>query len=241
VEVIRELQKLLSFKVEHGVKVAIVDEADKMNLSSANAFLKTLEEPPGETVIILVSARPSVLLPTIISRCMKINFAPLTVDVIKEVLLSSSQETSEAEALSAARFGMGSISRALEALEGDALAKCEEFLDKLSMIGKRELGSVVEMAAKYAKDPELFQVLETAKVICRDHGVTLSGVEALRATAAEDKALTIFKDMEKTLEAYSLFDNALREMMPPMNANKQLALESLMITLKGMDKRAGAA
>jgi DNA polymerase-3 subunit delta' len=55
-------------------KVAIVHEADRMNLNAANSFLKTLEEPPAHTTLILVTTHPYVLLPTIRSRCLHFRF-----------------------------------------------------------------------------------------------------------------------------------------------------------------------
>jgi DNA polymerase-3 subunit delta' len=59
-----------------GVKVGIVVDAECLNEAAANAFLKTLEEPPARTVILLLSAEPQRLLPTILSRCLRISFGP---------------------------------------------------------------------------------------------------------------------------------------------------------------------
>jgi DNA polymerase-3 subunit delta' len=60
-----------------GVKVGILVDADCLNEEASNAFLKTLEEPPAQTVIILLCAEPQRLLPTIRSRCLKISFGPV--------------------------------------------------------------------------------------------------------------------------------------------------------------------
>jgi len=56
-------------------KVAIIHEADRMNVAAANVFLKTLEEPPGLTTLLLITTRPYSLLPTIRSRCLHFRFA----------------------------------------------------------------------------------------------------------------------------------------------------------------------
>ncbi len=61
-------------------KFFIIDEADRMLPTSANALLKTFEEPPKESVIILICSRPEKLLPTILSRCQKLVFRPLTAE-----------------------------------------------------------------------------------------------------------------------------------------------------------------
>jgi len=78
VDHIRELQEALSYRPFEGRwKVAIIDDAERLNPSSANAFLSTLEEPPGRVVIILITSRPDMLLETIRSRCQRFNFSPL--------------------------------------------------------------------------------------------------------------------------------------------------------------------
>jgi DNA polymerase-3 subunit delta' len=87
IEEIRMIDEALSFKPSEGRnKVVIVDDADTMNIPAANAFLKTLEEPPEESIIILVSSRPDLLLSTIRSRCSRINFSPLSSEDCRSVL-----------------------------------------------------------------------------------------------------------------------------------------------------------
>jgi len=72
---IREVQNFLAYKSYHGgFKVVTVDNAEKMNQEAQSCFLKTLEEPKGKTLIILISSKPDMLLPTIISRCQTIKF-----------------------------------------------------------------------------------------------------------------------------------------------------------------------
>lgn len=72
---IREVQNFLSYKSYHGgFKSVIINEAEKMNHEAQNCFLKTLEEPKGNTVLFLVTSRPDMMLPTIFSRCQVIKF-----------------------------------------------------------------------------------------------------------------------------------------------------------------------
>ncbi|MBA4372517.1 MAG: DNA polymerase III subunit delta' [Thermodesulfovibrio sp.] len=87
IEEIRMIEEALSFKPFEGRrKVIIIDEAETMNISAANAFLKTLEEPPADSVVILVTAKPGALPATIRSRCSRVNFYPLSPDACREVL-----------------------------------------------------------------------------------------------------------------------------------------------------------
>lgn len=87
IEEIRAVDDMLSLKAFEGrYKIVIVDDADTMNQYAANAFLKTLEEPPEDSLIILVSSNPSRLPDTIRSRCSRINFTPLPQDACKRVI-----------------------------------------------------------------------------------------------------------------------------------------------------------
>lgn len=87
ISVIRKLEELLSYKPFEGrYKIVIVDSAELMNTEAANAFLRTLEEPSAQSILILISSRPDMLLPTIRSRCQRINFSPLPVDTMSSLL-----------------------------------------------------------------------------------------------------------------------------------------------------------
>ena len=78
IETIRELQEFLSFAPHEGrKKVVIIDDAELINAPAANAFLKTLEEPPDDSLIILITMFPDLLLGTIRSRCCRVRFSPL--------------------------------------------------------------------------------------------------------------------------------------------------------------------
>ncbi|MFZ6006910.1 MAG: ATP-binding protein [Nitrospirota bacterium] len=88
IETIRNTQEVISLKPYEGrKKVLIVDDADAMNIYAANAFLKTLEEPPEDSLIILISSNPERLPDTIRSRCVNVRFYPLPVDGCREVVL----------------------------------------------------------------------------------------------------------------------------------------------------------
>jgi DNA polymerase-3 subunit delta' len=76
IDQMREVMQQIQLKpTEAGYKIAIIAGADRLNVQAANAFLKTLEEPPQKSVIILLSTEPSRILETILSRCLRLNFA----------------------------------------------------------------------------------------------------------------------------------------------------------------------
>ncbi|MDT5121590.1 MAG: polymerase subunit delta [Acidobacteriota bacterium] len=109
----RELEREANFRPFEGkARMFIVEEADKLNPQSSNALLKTLEEPPPTSHLILITSRPASLLPTIRSRCQMIRFSPLVPAEIEAHLLSGKQ-FSPADARLLSRVARGSIGRAL--------------------------------------------------------------------------------------------------------------------------------
>ncbi len=95
-------------------KVFIIADADMMTTEAANTLLKTLEEPPDMTVIILTTSRPNALPVTVISRCQKIPFAGLPREVMVEILLADARfDLDEPRADKLAGLSQGSVGRAV--------------------------------------------------------------------------------------------------------------------------------
>jgi hypothetical protein len=93
IEQIREvIERLLHMPSVGSKRVVLVLEADRMTDAAANCFLKTLEEPPMDTVFILTTSRPNYLLPTIQSRCQKIPFTYLNNEQIKNIIFAGDDE-----------------------------------------------------------------------------------------------------------------------------------------------------
>jgi DNA polymerase-3 subunit delta' len=87
IEEIRPVTQRLSLKPFEGKKkIVVINDAETMNIYASNAFLKTLEEPPQDSLIILVSSKPDNLSDTIRSRCSRINFTPLSYEESQQVL-----------------------------------------------------------------------------------------------------------------------------------------------------------
>lgn len=103
-----------------GWRIVIVDCADELNRSSANALLKLIEEPPPNAVFLIVAHAPGRLLPTIRSRCRLLNLHPLDAETVADVVTSLGPpwaQTPRMEVLAAASAGGGSVRRTLERLE----------------------------------------------------------------------------------------------------------------------------
>jgi hypothetical protein len=114
-------------------KVFIIHEAEKMLPASSNALLKTLEEPPSDTQFILLTSQPSVLLPTIISRCSKVPFYPVSDEELTLFLL---EKHNAPDAQKIALLSEGSVAEALHRLSCpkstlpiDELFRCQGYTE----------------------------------------------------------------------------------------------------------------
>lgn len=102
-----------------GRRVAIVDDADFLNAEGANCLLKTLEEPPPRSVLILIGTSPSRQLPTIRSRCQLVRFGLLATEVVAELLIRAGVVDDGAEARRLAGYSGGSLERAADLADPD--------------------------------------------------------------------------------------------------------------------------
>jgi len=114
VEAVRELRSFVQLSpLTARRKVAIINDAHALNVNAQNALLKTLEEPPPRSLLILITHAPGALLPTVRSRCQRIHCAPLPDDDVREILQHDCQ-VPEQEAGLAAAYAEGSPGRALQ-------------------------------------------------------------------------------------------------------------------------------
>jgi DNA polymerase-3 subunit delta' len=116
IETIREMSEFLTLKPARGdSKVAILDDADDLSIAAANSLLKTLEEPPTGTVLILISTAAEVQLTTIVSRCQVVRFHPVPTSQIEQWLRSQDVDPAQVQRL--ARMSGGCPGQALELAE----------------------------------------------------------------------------------------------------------------------------
>ena len=126
-----------------GWRVCIVDTVDELNANAANALLKVLEEPPRQSLLLLVSHAPARVLATIQSRCRKLPLRPLAVDDVTRAAAEAGQIPMDDALLDeAAQASEGSVARALTLLGGEALKlhqRTAALLDTLPRVDPREL------------------------------------------------------------------------------------------------------
>jgi DNA polymerase-3 subunit delta' len=142
----------------------IVDSADDLNLSSANALLKSLEEPPARTVFLLISSAPGRLLPTIRSRCRTVRFEALG-DADMHAAIAAACKASERDEPSPGQINMlttlakGSPRRAMQLLDGGGLALFETLLTLLESLPRLDRHALHKLiAATSGKQGEAHEI-----------------------------------------------------------------------------------
>lgn len=154
IQQVRELGKGLSYRAfTGGKKIAIVGPASLMNYPAQNALLKTLEEPPKDSLLILVSGSAGGLLPTLLSRCLRLSFAPLAVEAIANFLETrKGVEREKAELLAA--VSMGSLGRAVsEEIEGLVRTR-SEWVERMSSLSPGDAAGWMALAEELASERE---------------------------------------------------------------------------------------
>lgn len=226
IDQIRELQKRIIYHPLEGKrKVYILTEAEQMNLEAANCLLKTLEEPPADSVLILLTTNLEALLPTIRSRCQIIPFHPLVISELAGHLMERFN-IDEAQAFSTATVAGGAVGKTLTLLkEGSSFD--EEIPD--IMIANDRIDAF-RIAEKWSQQPEALDHLVTWY---RDLVLLHQGAPAELLThvhhAEQLKQLTAhYSRLQLQSAIKAIFET---KAMLQRNVNATLALEVLALKL----------
>ena len=147
IDQVRQLKNFLSLKPYAArYKVAIIDNAHEMGAEAANAMLKVLEEPPPHSLIILISANPKALLPTIYSRCLEIKFAPHPRNELLKYLERLDLSKAQAEFLT--DFSNGRLGLAYRLKENNTFKNIKKNLEEFSQLLKSNLNDRFKFAEK---------------------------------------------------------------------------------------------
>ena len=226
IDQIRELQKRIIYRPLEGVrKVYILTEAERMNLEAANCLLKTLEEPPADSGLILLTTNLDALLPTIRSRCQIIPFHPLVVSELAGHLMERF-DIDQSQALRVAATTGGAVGKALTLLQDGA--SFEEEIPEI-MIANNRLDAF-RIAEKWTQQPEALDHLVTWY---RDLVLLHQGAPADLLThvhhAEQLKQLTVrYSRLQLQSAIKAIFET---KVMLQRNVNSTLALEVLALKL----------
>lgn len=216
-------------------KIYIINEADKLTLQAQNALLKTLEEPPAYTVIVLLTVNHEALLQTILSRCITLNLRFVEDDLIKRYLMEVKQVPDYKANISVA-FAQGNVGKAIN------LASTEDF-DQL----KDDTFSML----RNMNDMEMYEVIEYIKKIAENKLniedyldlITMWFRDVLLFKATNDVNSLVFKDSISDIKkqanerSYNGIENIIdaidkAKVRLKANVNFELVMELLLLTMK---------
>ncbi len=235
VDQMRAIERELNYRPFEGkARVFLIDDADKLNDSSANALLKILEEPPRTSYIILITSRPAMLLPTIRSRCQAIRFSPLTVDEIEQYLSRDKNAKAE-EILLRARLAAGSISRALAGdLESYASRRADmlRVLEALAISGDRYQLLSLSEELNSARYKDIYEsMLDILEGLIRDAWMLSLGRKEI---VNEDLRLQLSKIAERidsrNAGRWIAETETLREQLT-VNINRKVSTDALLLSM----------
>lgn len=235
IEQTRALAEQAQFRPYEGRRrVFIIDDAEWMRHEAANSLLKTLEEPPDTSLLILITSKPFSLLDTIRSRCLSLSFAPLSAAEIEEHLRMI--EPSSDEARLRARLSGGSIGRAIALNLAEYHDMRNVLLDTVETLAFSRDSIRLMSAAEYLGrklDKDAFEnhldallvllgdLLRLKLSVDRDSLINVDMVERLERVAEALAVEQITTWSDKIEEVYEGLTR---------NVNRQLAMESLLIT-----------
>ena len=234
IDQIRRAQDSISLKPSEGrKKVLIVDGAETMNESAQNAFLKTLEEPPGDSLIILITAMPQSLLPTIRSRCQALAFQPLPRHTLAEVI-GEKRGLSGDDAWFAAALSRGSLGRALAMDVQKEKADREQFLALREGLSGMRYDEILALADGIARDRNGFdRLLDIGierlrdRLVFQETGderllVFAGGADRVEGPAGRCAREKVLQDMELFIQSRTRLER---------RVNAQLVAENLFLKL----------
>ena len=240
IDQIRAIQERMAFApLETAWKVFIIVPAEKMTVEAQNSLLKTLEEPPPYVVMILIAARPSLLLPTILSRCQKVLFSPLSFSQVESILVERKGWTA-GDARLVAAITSGKLGEALSLEVDQARALEEEF----NLLVKEETLShydtLFSVAVKFSSDLAMLEKsLYYLSAYFRDLLVLLAVEDRLQL----DRSYLVFSWRMEALLRWSyrmdvrdvtkfLADITTIQQSLIRNINRQLSLETLLMQMR---------
>ena len=226
IDQIRELQKRIIYRPLEGVrKVYILTEAERMNLEAANCLLKTLEEPPADSILILLTTNLDALLPTIRSRCQIIPFHSLVISELAGHLVERF-DIDESQALRVATTAGGAVGKSLTLLQDGA--SFEEEIPEI-MIANNRLDAF-RIAEKWTQQPEALDHLVTwyRDLVLLHQGAPVDLLTHIHH-AEQLKQLTVrYSRLQLQSAIKAIFET---KVLLQRNVNATLALEVLALKL----------
>jgi DNA polymerase-3 subunit delta' len=222
IEEVRDLQNRLSLKsYNNSLKVGIIDDAHLMRKDAQNALLKVLEEPKGDTLLILITSYPQMLLPTVRSRLEEIKFSVVSRKEIEDHLISLGADQEKAKEI--ALISSGQIGKAIEFFnDEDKLKFFNKAVKDIVLLVRSEMYKRFDFAKEFKENQdEIVSVLDVwERFMRREILLKVYGSKGSLENYSLKKIKEVIDELEKT-----------KYLIENTNVNKKLALENLLITL----------
>jgi len=231
IEVVRLLERYMNDRAMQGrYKVALVVDADRMNPSAANAILKTLEEPPGDSLIMLTSAAPSSLLPTVRSRCQTVRFSALDEGLVARELCGRYKAGAE-EAGMLAHLSDGSLGRAVALKDSGQLDWTLEQVGAIAAVPSMTVTDALFLAEQIGKATGRGEGREKLLCVLDIMGIYYRDAAACAWSGGWEAAIGAKQASPETaIACFGLLEAARRELGLYLAA--QVVLESLFLKMR---------
>lgn len=187
IETIREVTREFQYApLEGRYRFTVIREGDKMTVEAANAFLKTLEEPPNGNILVVTATEPLDLLPTVVSRCQRVPFIPIAKKDIEQWLQTKRLGANDMERSAVARFSKGSIGQAKRIIESQFMEKRIRWIEHAERLPALGYGELLDIARDCA-DQDKKQLLDS------EEGGESALVDLLGVWATWFRDLLVFK------------------------------------------------
>ncbi|MCR5558977.1 MAG: DNA polymerase III subunit delta' [Schwartzia sp.] len=234
IEQIRELEREIGRVPKLSQRRAVLmDSVERMNEAAQNSLLKTLEEPTGDVVFILVTSAKQALLDTIVSRCLLLPFAPLKEETLVKLL--GVRGISESDAQGIAPLSGGSLGRAVRLLDEGALSIRDEVLGLLKRFKNMPLSDVWTEGERLGKcrQEELADRICYLRLLIRDMLALYSGAEVSQKDLAGELGRLLSDFSEARLFELMELTKELERRITGSNANARLQIEAYLIRACG--------
>ncbi len=214
-----------------GYKVAIIEPAEAMNINAANALLKSLEEPSGNTLLILVSHVPSTVMATVRSRCQLLTLLTPATD---QALPWLSAMVEDGDAATLLQFADGAPLTALGLLEGDGLEQRREFQSCMVTIALGQ-SSPLDAAKKWL-DSDTVELMNWLIAWTHTLACHLGAGDVERGQLPDEALTPLVKGLDPVL-LYRYLDKIMvskRQLLSGANPNKQLLLEEILMDWRAL-------
>jgi len=240
IEQVRELTRWLALQpLMAARKVGLVDDAHCLNEHGQNALLKTLEEPPGASVLLLVATSAALVLPTVRSRCQPIRLEPLPAADVARVLAAKGMPAAAIGDVAA--LAEGSVGRALALVaEADAPGRKRllDALPRLATVPASELSAIAQDLARGGSETALAaalawyrDVLEVSLVAGAEPRRNPAAAATIRTVAAGGRPASVLRQLELVCDTIADLEK---------NANRMLSIETMLLALRETERQRGS-